>query len=131
MLRAGALVTAVVLATLIVAGPGPAAKQSAGTRPVAVLQHPIDPRQETSLAFGERSHWLQPWRAYLDTVPATRLLDAVGIDFDVPPARARAATRLLAHAGFRRARIEIGWGDFSYSHPDRLKNPGSLRTVLR
>jgi hypothetical protein len=131
MLRAAPLIAAVFLATLVVAGAGPAAGPPEGARPLVVLRDPIDPRQQTSIAFGERSHWLQPWRAYLDTVPATRLLDAVGINFDVAPARAQEIAQLLAHAGFHRARIEVGWGSFSYSHPERLKNPGSLRTVLR
>ena len=36
----------------------------------------VDPRQQTALAFGDRSHWLQPWKAYMETPPVTRLLDA-------------------------------------------------------
>jgi hypothetical protein len=130
MLRPALLIAVTVLATSIVARAGPAPESAPAPRPLAVLRDPIDPRQQTSIAFGERSHWLQPWRAYLDTVPATRLLDAVGIDFDVPPAHARATARLLARAGFRRARIEVGWGWISYSRPDRLKHPAALRTEL-
>jgi hypothetical protein len=130
MLRAALLIAVTVLATSIVATAGPASRSEVGPRPPAVLRDPIDPRQQTSIAFGERSHWLQPWRAYLDTVPADRLLDAVGIDFDVPPAQAPATARLLARAGFRRARIEVGWGWFSYAHPDRLKHPAAVRTEL-
>lgn len=102
-----------------------------GGGPPNVLRDPIDPHEQSSVAFGQRSHWLQPWRAYLDTVPATRLLDAVGIDFDVPPANARTTARLLARAGFRRARIEVGWGSFSYARPTRLNHPAALRTTLR
>jgi hypothetical protein len=130
MLRAALLIAVMVLATSIAASAGPASRSAAVPRPLAVLRDPIDPRQQTSIAFGQRSHWLQPWRAYLDTVPATRLLDAVGIDFDVPPAQAPATAKLLVRAGFRRARIEVGWGWFSYSHPDRLKHPAALRTEL-
>src|SRR2546430_533952 len=66
-----------------------------------VLRNPIDPRQQTSVAFGERSHWAQPWRAYLDTVPAVRLLNGVGVNFNVDAKQARATARLLARAGFR------------------------------
>ena len=130
MLRAALLIAVSTLATLLVAGAGPASRSAVSPRPLFVLRNPIDPRQQTRIAFGQRSHWLQPWRAYLDTVPATRLLDAVGIAFDVPAAQARATAQLLARAGFRRARIEVGWGSFSYSQPDRLKHPGALRAVL-
>jgi hypothetical protein len=128
MTRAAILTALCSLAALLVSGAGPAS--TIGPRPSLELREPIDPREQTAVAFGERSHWLQPWRAYLDTVPATRLLDAAGIDFDVPSAQAPATAALLGRAGFRRARIEVGWGSFSYSHPDRLKHPGALRTVL-
>ncbi len=100
-------------------------------RPAHALTSPIDPSQQTALAFGERSHWLQPWRGYLETVPATRLRGAIGINFNVAPDRARAVARLLAAAGFRRARYEIGWSNVSYRDPTRLANPGPIRAVLR
>ena len=35
-----------------------------------VVTRYIDPAQQTAVFFGARSHWLQPWRAYLDTPPA-------------------------------------------------------------
>ncbi len=88
----------------------------------------VDPVQQTALSFGDRSHWLQPWRAYLDTVPATRLRDAVGIQFNVPAAEADATARLLAANGFRRARIEFGWNSLSYDDPTKLANPDDFRT---
>src|SRR3954447_1925303 len=87
------------------------------------LRRPIDPRQQTALAFGQRSHWLQPWRAYLDTVPATRLRDAIGINFNVEPAEAEATARLLSESGFRRARVSFGWESIAYSNPDQLRQP--------
>jgi hypothetical protein len=103
---------------------------AAGGAPVAVLEHPVRASEQTAVGFGERSHWLQPWRGYTDTVPAARLLDAVGINFDVPPRQAAATARLLAHAGFRRARVEVGWSSFSYTDSQRLREPTSLRTIL-
>ena len=128
-MRRARVTAAVLAASAIVSAPG-AASSAAGGRPVAAVSHPIDAQQQLRVAFGERSHWLQPWRAYLDTVPATQLLDATGIDFDVPPARARAVARLLARTGFRRARIEVGWGSFSYARPNALKRPRALATTL-
>src|ERR1700704_4499707 len=81
---------------------------------------PIDPRQQTAVGFGERSHWLQPWRGYLDTPPATRLLDAIGINFNVEPSEAEATARMLSRSGFRRARVEFSWDMLAYRDPARL-----------
>ncbi|MGI8793595.1 MAG: hypothetical protein ACR2H3_10530 [Acidimicrobiales bacterium] len=83
----GLVIAAILVGKALLGGPGP---QGAGT-----LRDPIDASQQTALDFGERSHWLQPWRAYLDTVPAQRLRDAVGINFNVDAAQAPATARLV------------------------------------
>ena len=95
-----------------------------------VVERPIDPRQQTALAFGERSHWLQPWRAYLDTVPADRLRNAIGINFNVSEAEAPGTARMLAESGFRRARLEIGWSSIDYANTSRLRRPAYLKKIL-
>ncbi|MEO8898581.1 MAG: glycosyltransferase, partial [Candidatus Dormibacter sp.] len=95
-----------------------------------VLSNPIDPTQQTDLPFGERSQWLQPWRAYMDTQPASMLRNAVGINFDVPAQNAVATANLLSQSGFTRARLEIGWNQMSYADPSQLQNPGSIDTLL-
>jgi hypothetical protein len=95
-----------------------------------VLVDPYRPSQQTDLAFGERSHWLQPWRGYLDTVPARRLGDALGINFNVPPGRADRVAKELAAAGFHRARIEVSWCRVSDTQPARLSDVPALRTTL-
>ena len=97
---------------------------------LTLLECPIEKRNQTMLEFGQRSHWIQPWRAYLDTVPASRLRDAIGIQFNVPPDEAEATAQLLAASGVRRARVEIGWGEIDYDHPDRLWRPERHRTIL-
>ncbi len=94
------------------------------------VERPIDPRQQTALTFGERSHWLQPWRAYLDTVPAERLRNAIGINFNVDEQEAPGTARMLAESGFRRARLEIGWSSMAYDDPSRLRRPAQMRTLL-
>ncbi|MGH2872917.1 MAG: hypothetical protein ACRDL5_10720, partial [Solirubrobacteraceae bacterium] len=95
-----------------------------------VLSDPIDPSQQTDLPFGMRSYWLQPWRAYLDTPPASVLRDAVGINFNVPPSQAASTAALLAQSGFKLARLEVGWSAMSYSDPSQLADPASLDTML-
>ena len=92
---------------------------------------PIDAREQTLLRFGLRSHWLQPWRAYFDTAPATLLLNAAGLNFNVSADEAPATARLLAAQGFRRARVEVGWSALSYDDPTHLSNPADLATKLR
>jgi len=113
---------AILVGKALLGGPDP---QGAGT-----LRAPIDASQQTALDFGERSHWLQPWRAYLDTVPAQRLRDAVGINFNVAAAQAPATARLLARSGFKRARVEVGWGSLSYDDPGVISQLPELRTRL-
>ena len=115
----------VLVGTIVVGGLTLAKPASAGT-----LETPIDPRQQTALEFGDRSHWLQPWRAYLDTVPAEELRDAVGINFNVEPQHAYATARLLSESGFRRARIEIGWDSIDFNNRGRLWNDASVTTRL-
>lgn len=90
-----------------------------------VLDNPIDPGQLTEMPFGDHSYWLQPWRSSLTTQPATLLQDAIGINIDnrVSPAEAPATLRLLHDSGFRRARLEIGWGAMSYEDPSLPANP--------
>ncbi len=96
------------------------------TGPVTVTDY-TDPGQ--AISWGQRSHWKQPWRSYLDTVPAATLIDAVGINFNVPPRLADGTARLLAGSGFRRARIEVGWGSLDYDDPSRL-NESSRQSLV-
>ena len=110
---------------LSTAGSGAAGRQSWHT-----LANPIDPNQQLALPFGYRSHWLQPWRAYLDTVPAARFRAGVGINFNVPIEAAPATAQLLADSGFRRARIEIPWGAMSYADPTRLRDPAGVQAKV-
>ncbi len=95
----------------------PASRGAGGAEPVTVTDH-TDPAE--ALGWGQRSHWKQPWRSYLDTVPAETLLDAVGINFNVSAKAAHSAARLLADSGFRRARVEIGWNALAYENPGTL-----------
>lgn len=94
---------------------------------------PIDPRFLTDVPFGARSFWLQPWRAYLDTWPASRLSEGLGINFPENPAFAQATARLLHESGFRLARIQIGWSTISYEDPTEFaaRHLRSIETRLQ
>lgn len=92
----------------------------------------IQERHLTSLRFGTHSHWLQPWRAYQDTVPAQRFLDGLGVclDHHSETDNPELILEMLAKHGMRHARLDIGWGDVNYSDENRLNHAESLRRVL-
>jgi hypothetical protein len=96
-----------------------------------VLGDPIDPAELTDVAFCQRSYWLQPWRAYLDTPPASNLSDALGINFNVGTNASSVVAGVLGASGFRRARLEEGWGNMSYADPAQLANPSDFVTELQ
>jgi hypothetical protein len=91
---------------------------------------PIDPKFLTETPFGTSSFWLQPWRAYMDTWPASRLTESLGINFNVGPAQAEYVAQLLQDSGFKLARREIGWGALSYEDPSKFLNESRIRAVL-
>ncbi|HEX3693066.1 MAG TPA: hypothetical protein VHU13_06950, partial [Solirubrobacteraceae bacterium] len=95
-----------------------------------LLSDPIDSRFLTELPFGKVSFWIQPWRAYLDTWPASRLRESLGINFDVKAPRAQAVARLLHESGFTLARIAINWTALSYSNPRRFVHEAELDARL-
>ncbi|MGH2913723.1 MAG: hypothetical protein ACRDMX_01925 [Solirubrobacteraceae bacterium] len=107
--------------------------QAAGSTPWTgwnVLSDPIDPSQQMDLSWGTRSDWLQPWRAYLDTQPASMMRQALGINFNVPSQYASGVAQFLGQVGFRRARVEIGWSSMSYSDPGQLQDPAQWDATL-
>ncbi len=114
--------------------PRPAAQQPPERGPLpscGASCDPIDARYLTDVPFGRTSFWVQPWRAYLDTWPASRLRDALGINFNVGGARAIAVARLLHDSGFRLARMEIGWDALSYAQPTHFVHEASILARMR
>ena len=78
-----------------------------------------DPDQQTKITFGARSHWAQPWRAYLETMPATTFLNGTGINYSSqgdPDMR----IQHLARHGFAHVRLEVGWGNVSFQDEAKL-----------
>ncbi len=121
----------------------PADPSPAGKQPKALLADPpgaaapgrhgayIDERHLTALAFGSHSHWLQPWRAYQETLPAQRFLDAQGVVLELPDARAAdLIVTMLARHGVRNARIEINWGFVNYWDESKLNFTDRLKPLL-
>jgi len=71
-----------------------------------------DPAQ-ADLPTPKHSHLLQPWRGWLETRPADEFLQGIGINYTVP-GNDELAVRLLAEAGIRAVRKEVGWGDVTW-----------------
>jgi hypothetical protein len=70
----------------------------------------VDPTQR-ELPWPYFSFARQPWRSYLETMPASRYLDGLGVVWSgLPPSvNEDAAAGALATAGFRRVRVELPW----------------------
>lgn len=95
-----------------------------------VLNNPIDPNQMNLLGFGSRSHWLQPWRAWMDTPTAGQYLDRLGMAWDANPADVTSTAHDLAAAGIKRARFELGWNSVSWNEQG-FTNQANLDNLLQ
>jgi hypothetical protein len=131
----GASTGAQTQASIVASPKNPPGGQGEGSSPEqdesgGVLQDPIDPKFLTETPFGTTSFWIQPWRAYLDTWPASRLLESLGINFNVSAPQAEATAQLLQDSGFKLARIPINWDALSYSDPTQFSDEASVRTRL-
>ena len=84
-----------------------------------------------NLPFGAHSHWLQPWRAYSETVPATTFLNGVGVVLDLNDREnPNLVLQMLATHGIQTVRVEIGWSNLSYDN-ETLHHDDRLQTILK
>jgi hypothetical protein len=90
----------------------------------------IDPRFLTYVRFGTTSFWIQPWRAYTDTWPASRLLNSLGINFAGTGSDSVEIAQLLHDSGFVLARRGVFWDAVSYKDPSTLRNPAHMTAAL-
>src|SRR5947209_5111000 len=88
----------------------------------------VDPSQ-LDVPFPKHSHRMQPWRAFLETRSGHDFVRGVGINYNAP-GNDELAVRLLAEAGFRAFRIEVGWGTVRWEE-DGLADGPRLRGLLR
>ena len=79
-----------------------------------------DPLCQTDIPFGMHSDWIQPWRGYLETVPASQFLNGVGVVLKSP--NADLVCQMLSRHGVKLTRIEIGWGNVNYTQ-GTITNP--------
>ncbi len=92
---------------------------------------PIDPGHLTRVSFGSYSHWLQPWRAYLETMPASRFLNGLGIVLNTHRNEdVDQLLRMCTKTGFKHVRIEIGWGHLAFDDESRINNAARITPRL-
>jgi hypothetical protein len=86
-----------------------------------------DPLEQALLGPSDRSHWLQPWRAFRDTWPASRMLASPGYQAPFPPDPSWVSA--FSSSGFRHVTVEVGWGRLTYDgEPSALS--GQLQGAL-
>jgi hypothetical protein len=124
-MRAARMLPGLVLALLLLGGVGCASADTWYS-----VSDPVNPAYLTGMPYGDQSQWIQQWRAYVTTPPATALRDGMGINFNVPTAQAAVAAQLLAASGIKRARVEISWANVSYSNPAQFSNASYLTTII-
>lgn len=119
------------LATLSALLAAPALAQNPAGAPAAGgLSGPyIDPKYLTGVPFGSTSPWLQPWRGYSETRPASFFLDGLGLVMDTAPeSNDEALCRHLQRAGIRHGRVEIAWSSIEW---DGTLSKGSRERMAR
>lgn len=84
----------------------------------------------TELPFGAHSHWIQPWRSSLETMPASVFVNGVGMNANVDPAQADLVMHMLASHGIHHARVEIGWSSVNYYDETQLVNAPAVLPIL-
>lgn len=108
-----------------------AALSSAGLRAGELAGPPIDAQYLTAVTFGKQSHWLQPWRAYLETMPARHFVEGTGVVLTFGKSDPDLMLRHLAKNGIRHGRIEIGWSSLDWDDETRVRDDGRLRRLLQ
>ncbi len=88
----------------------------------------VDPTQ-LDCRWPKHSDYKQPWRAYLQTKSAVDFLAGIGVNW-ASPGNDELAVRLLAEAGFKALRIEIGWGSVKWDESG-LHNHDRMLQLLK
>lgn len=110
---------------IMAAARSPSAMAATRSRPMPY----VDATILEKLPFGSHSHVLQPWRSYLETVPASAFLRGTGVVLDADQVPAT-AIEMLARSGIANARLEIGWGEAAYANGTHLRNGEVFSRIL-
>ena len=87
-----------------------------------------DPAQ-LDVPWPKHSHYKQPWRGFLETRSGYDFLQGIGVNYNAPGGNDPLAVRLLAEAGFKTFRIEIGFGSVHWDQT-KLTNQDRMEKLL-
>lgn len=93
----------------------------------AALTEPYENPVHQAVPFGRHSYFLAPWRSYMDTWPAMRYHETLGITMNTYLHQVEPAAAVLAEAGIRQARVEFGWNSVRFDRPDTLTDAAAQR----
>jgi hypothetical protein len=93
----------------------------------SAVQPYTDPGQ-LDVPWPKHSHYKQPWRGFLETRSGYDFLHGIGVNYNVP-GNDELAVRLLAEAGFKTFRIEIGFGSMRWDQKG-LSNADRMQRLL-
>jgi len=74
----------------------------------AELEGPYEDPLQQEIRFGQRSYYLSPWRAYMDTWPAQTFLDVLGMYFGAKGKQAPCDSSYLSTAPLRAPFLTMG-----------------------
>lgn len=100
---------------------------SASSLGVNIVSSYTNPAFYTEIPFGYHSHWSQPWRAYLETIPAHKFIDGIGVVFNMNHQKTGLdpdlIAEMLARHGVKQGRIEINWNYINYEDQTKINDP--------
>lgn len=103
---------------------------SASSLGVNIVSPYIDSAYYVDIPFGYHSHWVQPWRAYLETVPARKFIDGIGVVFNINPGNTKVdpylVADMLSRYGVKQGRMEINWNYINYDDETKINNPEEI-----
>src|SRR4051812_19485926 len=85
--------------------------------PLSAEEFPVTPYTDPTqldCPWPKHSHYLQPWRGYIETKSGWDFMNGFGINLQIPEGTEQVAMRLLAETGFRSCRIEVGFGEWNW-----------------
>lgn len=106
----------------------PAVGEWDGKTAEAKLDGPYEDMRQTPPPFGVMSYFNQPWRAYMDTWPASKWLGFPGVGFNGDEKYHEAMLQLMSECGIRYARVEVGWNNIGW---DEHINQGARENLTR
>jgi hypothetical protein len=81
---------------------------------------PYDNQLNHATPFGGQSFYLNGWKSYMDTWPASRWFETLGMNWNIYPNEYNATAAIFKEVGISTIRVEIPWGNVRYDDPTKL-----------